>query len=279
MFIYWFDIPRRWLSKNKEQMMSYILQGKWEEKRLDDQANIDQFSIQDELKGIDIPPGAKVLDAGCGSGILCRFLEGKFPEIEVSGCDQSIQSLSYAQENTKNISSKYFQHDIVRDHLKDKYDYIFNRLVAHHLGEEQLKRTIQNFFQALNEGGKIHIVDVDGVFLNLGTTSPLLREKIEKVKQAFNGDLQVARYLPSLLFETGFKNIACKIEVMNFQGRSRVLEVEQWKERFVSGLSFYGEVFGNEFEAKKFFKEYTQEAAKEHVPLFCNKFIVTANKS
>ena len=258
--------------------MSYILQGQFEAKRLDDQTNIDQFSIQDEFKGIDIPPGSKVLDAGCGSGILCRFLEEKFPEIEIHGCDQSNQSLKYAQENTKSYSSKYFQHDIVCDQLIEKYDFIFNRLVAHHLGEKQLLRTIEIFYQALNKKGKIHIIDVDGVFLNLGTRSVQLREKMDKVKHAFKGDLQAARLLPSLLHETGFKNISCKIEVMNFQGKNRVLEVEQWKARFASSLSFYREVFGNEFEAKKFFKEYTLEAAKEHVPLFCNKFVVTANK-
>ena len=258
--------------------MSYILQGKLEAKRLDDQTNIDQFSIQDEFKGIDIAPGSKVLDAGCGSGILCRFLEEKFPEIEMNGCDQSIQSLNYAQENTKNYTSKYFQHDIVSNPFTEEYDYIFNRLVAHHLGEKQLRSAIKIFYQALNEQGKIHIIDVDGIFLNLGTTSLLLREKMEKVKHAFKGDLQVARLLPSLLHETGFKNISCKIEVMNFQGKNRVLEVEQWKERFASGLSFYREVFGTEFEVKKFFKEYTSEAAKEYVPLFCNKFIVTASK-
>jgi hypothetical protein len=65
---------------------------------------------------------------------------------------------------------------------------------------------------------------------------------------------------------------------MDFQGENRKKEVQQWRERFESSLSFYVEVLGSEFEARKFIKEYTHEASIETVPLFYNKFIIEAVK-
>jgi cyclopropane fatty-acyl-phospholipid synthase-like methyltransferase len=261
-----------------EDLVSYILQGKFEAKRLDEQTHIDQFSIESEMEGIQIPAGHHVLDAGCGSGILSRYLEAKYPNIKLSGCDLSRDSLAHAEKNKLQNESQFFHHDMVQKQFNEKYDFIFNRLVAHHLSEEGLKMALENFYHALNVNGKIHIIDVDGIFVNLGSPSKSLQNKIEMVKNKFSGNLHAARLIPSYLQHIGFKNISWKIQAMNFEGKNRSLEVAQWKERFESSLPFYEGVFGSEFEARKFFKEYTDEAAKDHIPLFCNKFLITATK-
>jgi cyclopropane fatty-acyl-phospholipid synthase-like methyltransferase len=258
--------------------MNYILQGKQEGERLDEQTLIEQFSLDEELKNFKIAKGTKVLDAGCGSGILCRYLENNYQDVQINGCDLSKNSLDYAQTQTKNKSTRYFTHNIVENILPDKYDHIFNRLVAHHLGKENVKRICKHFYQALNPHGQVCIIDTDGIFLNLGTLSSALQEKMYKIKSTFHGDLEVARYIPAILEEVGFKDVSWRIQMMDFQGENKKKEVQQWKERFESSLPFYVNLFGNEFEAKKFFKEYTTEAAKTHVPLFYNKFIITAKK-
>lgn len=255
--------------------MSYILKGHNESARLDEQTTIPEFSLYPEFENIELRKGAKVLDAGCGSGILCRFLEKEYLDLNINGCDLAQPGLDYAMKCSINQRSNYFLHNIVETPLKEKYDHIFNRLVAHHLGEKKLKIVFEHFFNALNDEGTVHIIDTDGLFFNLGTLSLGLKDKMEKMKKTFEGDLQVGRLIPALLHEVGFKNISWKIQMMDFQGESRRMEVEQWKRRFESALPFYIDYFGTEFEAKKFFKEYTLEASKEHVPLFYNKFIVT----
>nr|VFK25680.1 MAG: Methyltransferase domain-containing protein [Candidatus Kentron sp. MB]VFK29667.1 MAG: Methyltransferase domain-containing protein [Candidatus Kentron sp. MB]VFK74864.1 MAG: Methyltransferase domain-containing protein [Candidatus Kentron sp. MB] len=44
-------------------------------------------------------PGAKVLDVGCGSGLLSLRLAGRFPGVEVYGIDSNDHFLTVAQEN------------------------------------------------------------------------------------------------------------------------------------------------------------------------------------
>lgn len=258
--------------------MSYILNGTSEAKRLDAQTSMDQFSLEQELKNIHFKSGSRVLDAGCGSGVLCRFIETKYPQAIVSGCDLSLPSLEYAKKNQQLLQTFFFQHDFVNHPFDEKYDFIINRLVAHHLNEEKLLTAFSHFHQALSKGGKVCIIDPDGLFLNLGTRNKDLFKRMQMVKAAFDGDLNVARIIPSLLKSVGFSNISWSTEVMDFQGESRKLEAQQWKGRFENSLNFYIKLFGSEFSSRQFFKMYIDEVLNEDVPLFYNKFIIQAEK-
>lgn len=257
--------------------MNYILKSKTEGDRLDRQTDIQEFSLASELRGIEIPSGSRVLDAGCGSGVLCRYLQSTYRGLKVSGCDASEKSLSHARLADPKKETNFFSHDFVLHPFEEKYDVIFNRLVAHHLGEK-LPAVFANFHKALRAGGKLIVIDTDGLFVNLATTSKALQEKMSILQTKFHGNLHAGRLSPSLLTDAGFSSISWRIETMDFHGESRKLEVEQWKERFESSLDFYVQVLGSEFEARKFFREYVQEASKETVPLFYNKFIIEALK-
>jgi hypothetical protein len=101
---------------------------------------------------------------------------------------------------------------------------------------------------------------------------------ILKVNESFHGNLFLARMIPSLLKEAGFKNIDWKIDLLDFVGDSRKQEVLQWKERFENSISFYEKIFASNSDARKFFKLYIEEISRDDVPLFYNKFIVRAKK-
>lgn len=258
--------------------MNYILKAKNEANRLDKQTGMDEFSLETEISSLKFKKGAKILDAGCGSGVACRFLERKFKDVKISGCDLDERSLEHAKLHTLRPSTRFYLHDIVNSPLTEKYDYIFNRYVSHHLGKGRMKKALLNFHQALKNKGKICIVDLDGLFLNIGSCSTALLQDIQKVKIAFSGDLYIGRILPCLLQETGFTNINWTIQTVDFKDQGKHQEVEQWRSRFQSALPFYVTIFGNQNKAKKFFEKYTSEALKSHVPLFYNKFIITAEK-
>ncbi|MCT4643143.1 MAG: methyltransferase domain-containing protein [Bacteriovoracaceae bacterium] len=257
--------------------MGYILSGKNEPKRLDDQSSTEEFSLKGELSQIMPKDGSKVLDAGCGSGVLCRYLNQQKLNLQLHGCDISKESLSYAKNNSsKNIN--FFTHNFVDSAPPNQYDVIYNRLVAHHLGEELTYKGYCNLYKSLNNGGKLHVIDVDGIMINIGSSNKQLTQKVYEISQGFQGSFNTARHIPHLLAKIGFKNIKWQIQIMDFQNKDRVLEAIQWKERLTSAKDFLLNFFDSEFEVHKFIKNYTEEISKETTVLFYNKFIISAQK-
>jgi len=259
--------------------MNYILKSIKEGQRLDEQTSIDEFSLSNELRFFKHKRRSHVLDVGCGSGVLCRYLDDTLKEsgVSVSGCDISDASLGYAKSNSsKNIN--YFKHDFLKTKTTKSYDVIFNRYVGHHLSLEKYKLMLENFYNSLLPEGEVYIIDMDNLFVNIGSLSRKLRGDIDKISQSFDGNLQMGRYIPSLLNEAGFKDIKYNVDVVDFQGESKVMEISQWKQRFNSAILFYVDLFGDEMSANKFFKAYLSEVAHDYTPLFYNKFIVRAKK-
>jgi cyclopropane fatty-acyl-phospholipid synthase-like methyltransferase len=249
-----------------------------EPKRLDEQSQAEEFSIEREISQIDFTKVKKVLDAGCGSGVLCRYLEEYHPGLNVSGCDISQSSLHHCRQNSLKKDTSFFEHNFIGSPVDQKFDLIVSRLVFHHLSLSQQKTALKNLRSSLNPDGQICLIDVDGLFLNLGTSSEKLLEQMDMARAKFGGNVNSARYFPAFLKDLGFRDIKWKCETLDFQGEARKREVMQWKQRFESSLEFYISVFGSEFEARKFLKLYLDEAGKPETTLFYNKFIVTGKK-
>lgn len=58
--------------------------------------------LADVLKQLDIPPGSRVLDLGCGKGsALCTL--ARFPFVEVAGLDMSADMALTAMENARRL--------------------------------------------------------------------------------------------------------------------------------------------------------------------------------
>lgn len=258
------------------EIMNYILKNAQEPERLNDQSSAEAYSLERELSSLQIMKGMRVLDAGCGSGVLCRYLENNFSEIALTGCDISVSSLRYCRENSNSKKTLFIEHDFVEGPLNEKYDLVVSRLVFHHLSLSQQKQAIRNLRSSLTSGGVLCLIDVDGLFLNLGTSHEKLLSQMELARSRFGGNIVSARYFPAFLRDAGFKDIDWRLETLDFRHEARELEVEQWRQRFESSLEFYVRVFGTEFEARKFLKLYLEEASKPETTLFYNKFIVTA---
>lgn len=69
----------------------------------------------------------KILDIGCGSGVIGLTLKNKIPTAEVTLLDISKEALSVAQENAKrlNLDVNFVQSDIFTN-IKDRYDIIIS---------------------------------------------------------------------------------------------------------------------------------------------------------
>lgn len=258
-------------------MSKYLLNGNSEASRLDDQSDLENYSVESEIGHLNINSFKKVLDAGCGSGVLCRYLEGQGIH-NIHGCDLSSESLKHAKENTRNKSTQYFKHNISESPTKEKYDLIFNRFVAHHLGPKEFEKVAKNFYNSLDISGKIVIIDLDGYFCNLIGFSKTLDIRIKKLLNAFHGDLNMGRKIPNILTKSGFEDVSWEVKAMDFQGLEKEREIEQVRLRFENSMEFYINIFGTEFEAKKFKQEVLETMKLPDTPVFYNKFVITGIK-
>lgn len=95
----------------------------------------------------------KILDVGCGSGILVSFLSSKFDCY--IGLDANKDAIDFAQKTyaANNVSFKLFQVDDLLQMPAASVSRIFFLEVIEHITSEQGASTLQQFYRLLQPGG------------------------------------------------------------------------------------------------------------------------------
>jgi len=105
-----------------------------------------------ESKGIK---PCKVLDIGCGEGFYAIYLASK--GFEVTGMDISENAIELSKENAEEqgVKIKFIAMDVADlDKINDKFDFVFEWAILHHIMPEQRQKYIENIKKILNKGGK-----------------------------------------------------------------------------------------------------------------------------
>ena len=101
----------------------------------------------------------KVLDVGCGTGILCNYLSSTYANIHVHGVDISEAMISKSQNECYGKHNVCFAvgdaHNL--DAKDDEYDYVFNTISFHHYADPQ--KVLSEFYRVLKPGGKLLLMD------------------------------------------------------------------------------------------------------------------------
>ena len=61
---------------------AYVLENPHEFQRLEEQSAQPEYDFRSDLPALALPPGARILDAGCGSGIVARYLAERYPDAQ-----------------------------------------------------------------------------------------------------------------------------------------------------------------------------------------------------
>lgn len=106
-----------------------------------------------------IPKKGKILDLGCGYGILANFLALSSSGREVMGVDTDVKKITNASKGISNTSFKVA--DATKMRIKD-FDVIILHDVLHHLNSyKDQEKLISDCKQMLKKNGILLIVDVD----------------------------------------------------------------------------------------------------------------------
>ena len=112
---------------------------------------------EEARKELSVTDGEKVLDAGCGSGVLSYFLAKK-TTTEVWGVDANASAISFCRSEY-HLENLHFEQVFIDDLIYPPgfFDKIVFLEVIEHLSASQGVAVIRKFYELLSPGGKLVI--------------------------------------------------------------------------------------------------------------------------
>ncbi|MBN1648259.1 MAG: class I SAM-dependent methyltransferase [Spirochaetales bacterium] len=158
---------------------------KWEQSgRNDEYFEMADIILQDRYRLINIllsfvnhfrskENGNRILDLGCGDGILTKYLHGFYPDNYYSVCDGSEAMLGKARGNLVRIPecrfyNYTFEEMLKRDLFDTEFDFIVSSFAIHHITHDIKFSFFEKLRSLLADGG--YFINIDTC---LGTNSEL----------------------------------------------------------------------------------------------------------
>ena len=187
-----------------------------EAERLGDQAR----TLADLLHGDErYPAGARVLEAGCGTGAQTVILARNNPAASFTSIDLSPDSLERAQTAVTQAgltNVDFAQADIFRLPFPDgTFDSIFVCFVLEHLAEPV--RALTELKRVLRPGGTMTVIEGDHGSAYFHPDSALAKKAIQclvDLQRQGGGDALIGRRLFPLLRQAGFQDVTVSPRVV-----------------------------------------------------------------
>ncbi|MBD65837.1 MAG: hypothetical protein CME62_11565 [Halobacteriovoraceae bacterium] len=251
-----------------------------EASRLEQQVLDKTYNLTSELAALGVQFTGRVLDAGCGTGVLSRHISNNYPIASIDAFDYSdirvAQAKTLVTPHQKN-HIHFYQDDILQlAQTTGKFDHIISRYVIEHTNDA--RKAIENLSQYLQKGGTLSIIELDGVFFNLYTSHQELNELIAELKSLAPFDLNVGRKVPAYLEQVGLKEISWSADQICCNGTILKEEFENTKLRFKSMHPFLCDVLSSEKKATRLEELYLSEMNRPSSTLVFTKFFCSAKK-
>jgi len=139
----------------KKKDTSWERAGKWYGNLVGEKGHFYHQSvvIPKSLKLLDIKPESKLLDVGCGSGVLGRHIPA---QVKYLGVDKAPSLIEQAKKIDGNMNHKYAVADVTESIPGDNFDRAVVILALQNIKEPE--KTIENIAKKLIQGGKLLIV-------------------------------------------------------------------------------------------------------------------------
>lgn len=181
------------------------------------------------ISELSLSGNEKILDLGCGDGVLTEQLAQLVPNGRVLGIDASRGMITTAQKRVA-INIAFMQIDINTIDFQDSFDVIFSNATLHWIKDHN--RLLKNSYRALKDNGNI-LWDFAGAG-NCSNFFEVVRElmQYEKYKQYFK-DFEWPWYMPTkndyekIVSASGFSTYSI-VEVNRDRNFSNSDEMIKW---------------------------------------------------
>ncbi len=121
------------------------------------------FSLEDLPRSIaedlELRPGMRVLDVGCGPGSLAREVALLQPEVQVIGLDPDREMLRHAQSHLGGGACCTNGIGQALPFLDNSMDCVTLTLILHHLTRTQKQHALAEAIRVLRPGGRLFVTD------------------------------------------------------------------------------------------------------------------------
>ena len=117
--------------------------------------------IDEVIRSLDIHPGMKLLELGCGPGRLAIRNKSSHPDCDITAVDGDPKILEIARKNARKagVDIWFATQDITQLKLSAQYDRIYSTFVFHHLTVDGKKQALQKLADLLKPGASLVIAD------------------------------------------------------------------------------------------------------------------------
>lgn len=163
--------------------------------------------IERILNHLNIQPGCKVLDLGCGTATLCIAMKTQHPRASILGLDGDAQILQVAQRKVDQAGCDVsFVHGLsfAMPFGKNTFDMVVSSLLFHHLSTKNKRRTLQELRRILKPNGTLLILDwgkPKTLALRLAFLSIQIFDGFDTTSDNVRG------FIPGFMEEAGFTNV------------------------------------------------------------------------
>ena len=258
----------------------YVLESHEESERLERQSRMKAFDFKEELCHLKIQRGQRVLDAGCGSGIVSEYLSKCAPDTNVIGWDFSADRVEAAKTKYGSKNLRFEQRNLLQLEAAGgiRFDTVLCRYVLRHFSSQDTQKVISNLSQQLKPGGTFCCIDVEGILGDLYPTSIFLKKSLIRLREAKSVNFLVARKLPRLLIEQGFQNVDWRVITSEFKGENLLQEVDNLRQAIQHAAPFFKKVLGGASHFSRFEKEYFSALQEPGCMLFYNRIVAPGTK-
>lgn len=184
------------------------------------------------LAGLELAPGERVLEVGCGVGAVLGELAAAEPTLQLTGLDRSAEQVAGARQHldARGVQASLIQGDALALPFADgSFDRVVMVWVLEHLTNEPMRlAALREARRVLRPGGRIDLTETDYGLFRATPRDAAIDAFLAAFVQHFDahGDSGVGPRLGPLLETAGFAAVDSRMHGLHFWCPSRATALE-----------------------------------------------------